>query len=316
MKAKVLKIIRKRTVKQFAAFFLLAFVFLVFSKLSNDYRQDFQIELQLNNLDDDIVLSNDSTNYVTAIVEAKGFAFLPYMFSNQIAMQFNSKSDVINTKEAFVFDVAKHKYMFEEKLGESYIIRSLKPDTIVFEYSKLASKKVPLKLVSDIDFAAGYDLLGDFEFDTDSIKIVGSEDAIASITELQTELLSLTNVNTDIKETLDVEVGKYPDVEIVPKEVSVTGSVSRFTEGTLEIPILITNKPEGVQINVFPKTVSVSFYVDLKRYNDILPSDFIVECEFPNDMSKASYLLPKLTKTPEVVKRAVIKQKRIDFIIL
>ncbi|WP_370390885.1 CdaR family protein [uncultured Winogradskyella sp.] len=316
MKAKLSKIIRKRTVKQFTAFVALAFVFLVFSKLSNDYRQNFSIAINPTNLDDDLVLIEDSTNVVTAVIESKGFALLPYIFSKTLVFDFDSKNDMTKTDEAFVFDVSKHKYLFEEKLGESYVVRSLKPDTLVFEYARLASKRVPVTLVSDISYAIGFDVLGDFSFSTDSVRIVGPEELIAPIETIETEVLKLNGVKENIQEVVELDINNLKNIEIFPKSVTVKGEVSRFTEGTLEIPVLVTNQPDDVQVNVFPKSVTVSFYVDLQNYKEISPSDFIVECEFPVDDSSVSYLVPKLVKKPDIVKRSSIKQKRIDFIII
>lgn len=220
------------------------------------------------------------------------------------------------TNEAFVFDVTEHKYLFEEKLGESYVVRSLKPDTLVFEYARLASKTVPVTLVSDISYAIGFDVLGDYNFSTDSVRIVGPEELIAPIETIETEVLKLNGVKENIEEAVELDINNLKNIEVFPKSVTVKGEVSRFTEGTLEIPVLVTNQPDDVQINVFPKSVTVSFYVDLQNYKEISPSDFIVECEFPVDDKSVSYLVPKLVKKPDIVKRSSIKQKRIDFIII
>ena len=316
MKAKFSQLIRKRAVKQFAAFVALAFVFLVFSKLSNDYIQEVNIVINPTNLDEDIVLLEDSTHVVKAVVESKGFALLPYLFSNTLDFDFDSKEDMTKVNDVFILDVLKNKYLFEEKLGETYIVRSLKPDTLVFEYSRLASKKVPVTLVSDISYAVGFDLFGDFKFDTDSVRIVGPEELITPIKTLETKVLELNEIKEDINQVVELKTDGLKNIEVFPKAITVQGKVSRFTEGTLEIPVLVTNQPDDMQINIFPKSVTVSFYVDLKNYNAISPSDFIVECEFPTEDSDVSYLVPKLIKMPDVVKRSSIKQNRIDFIII
>lgn len=258
----------------------------------------------------------DSLQKVTAVVEAKGFSLMPYLFTDEINIDIDAKSDVEKTNDTFIFNVAKNRYLFEAKLGESYVIRSLKPEILSISYSKLESKMVPLNLVSNIEYGPGFDLFGEFVLSTDSITVVGSKESISLIKELQTQPLNLENINADIKATLTVDASEYEGVEVFPKQISVAGKTARFTEGTIEIPVIITEKPEQAQINVFPKSVSVSYYVALSEYNNISPSDFIVECEFPEDLSKVSYLVPKLTKKPEIVKRATIKQKRIDFIIL
>jgi hypothetical protein len=100
----------------------------------------------------------------------------------------------------------------------------------------------------------------------------------------------------------------------IPKSVNVKAEIKRFTEGTIEIPITIENKPDNIKINYFPKSVTLSYYVDLDNYNGIATSDFIVECNYADLEENQTYFVPKVLKKPEFVKRISIKQKRIDFI--
>ena len=87
-----------------------------------------------------------------------------------------------------------------------------------------------------------------------------------------------------------------------------------FTEGTIEVPVTMTNRPEDITINYFPKTVTILYYVDLDSFGLIKANDFIVECNYEDINEEQTYLIPKIVKSPELIKRVNIKQKRIDFI--
>jgi hypothetical protein len=191
---------------------------------------------------------------------------------------------------------------------------SILPDTIVLPYSKRASKFVPISLNSDINFAVGYDIKGDFNFDVDSVKVVGSEIEVDSVTVLTTKSLVLNGVKTDISESVQIDLSDYENIEVFPKSVKVRGEVTRFTEGTIEIPINIINIPSDTVINYFPKTVKLVYYVDLDNYNSIRATDFSVECNYLDIQNNQTYFIPKIVKKPNFVKRASIKQKQIDFI--
>ena len=310
----ILDHLKKKSVKRFSIFFIVAFVFLIISKLSNDYKQNIKLKLNLVNVDDEILIQNDSSNFINAYVEAKGFSLVPLIFNNYKDLIVNAKSDATIKSNHFIFDVQKHKYLIEDQLGNSFQLLSVKPDTLLVSYSKRASKTVPIVLNRSINYAVGYDLKGDFNFDIDSVKIVGSANLVNEINSITTEELILNDVNTNIKQKLNFEILTNGDIEIFPKSVFVSGDVARFTEGTIELPITITNQPNTININYFPKTVTLSYYVDLENYNAVKGSSFSVECNYKDIGENQTYLVPKVVNKPDFIKHINIKQKRIDFI--
>lgn len=313
-KFSIIDYLKRKKVKRFSVFFAIAFIFLIFSKLSNDYKQTIKLKVNLVNLQDEIILKNDSTNSIEAYVEAKGFALIPYIFKNSTDIVLDANTDVVSKSNQFIFDVQKHQFLVEGQLGKSYKLLSLKPDTLKLSYSKRASKMVPVILKGAVNYAVGYDIKSKFILDIDSVKVVGSSSEVDKITTLFTKDLKLTEVKRDINENVLIDISEYENIEIFPKSVNVRGVVTRFTEGTIEIPIIVTNKPKNVEINYFPKTVTLSYYVDLENYNTIEATDFIVECDYSNIEDHQTYLVPKVVEKPEYVKRVNIKQKRIDFI--
>jgi hypothetical protein len=306
--------LKKRNVKRFSLFFAIASVFLIFSKLSNSYKQTIKLKVNLVNLEDEIILQNDSLNTINAYVETKGFSLLPLIFKNYKDLVVDVKTDVIYKPNQYIFDVQKHQYLIEDQLGESYKVLTVNPDTLILSYSKRASKLVPIILKSAINYTIGFDIKDDFVFNVDSVKIVGASDQIDKINSLSTELLELKDVNTNINETIKLNTIDYSDIEVFPKSVNVEAVITRFTEGTVEVPVTVTNKPNDIKINYFPKTISLSYYIDLENYNAIKTSDFSVECNYSDIEDNQTYFVPKITKKPKFVKRISLKQKRIDFI--
>ena len=310
----ILDHLKKKNVKLFLLFFVIAFVFLIFSKLSNDYKQTLQLKVNLVNVDDEILLKKDSANYIQAYVEAKGFALMPFLFDSSKVLDINAKSEVTTKPQHFMFDVTKHKYVIEAQLGSAYDVISLMPDTLLIGYSKRASKFVPVHFKSAINYAVGYDLKDNFQLNIDSVKVVGSQEVVDTMTSVSTETLSLNDLKSDLNNIVRLDISKYKNIDVFPKTIEVKGEVVRFTEGTIEVPIIITHKPKDVIINYFPKTVTLSYYVDLENYNNIETLDFKVECDFSEIEADQTFLLPKVTKKPDFVKHINIKQKQIDFI--
>ncbi len=310
----ILDHLKKKNVKRFMLFIIIAFVFLIFSKFSNDYKQTINLKVNLVNIDDEILIKNDSANYLQAYVEAKGFSLIPFVFNNSKELQVNAQNEVTITPNSFVFDVLKHQYLIEDQLGNAYDLISILPDTLLIAYSKRASKSVPVTLKSAVNYAVGYDLKEEFSLNVDSVKVVGSEEEVNKINSISTEELVLNDINSDIKNTVKLDVSAYDNIDVFPKTIEVSGDVVRFTEGTIEVPIIIVNQPENVEINYFPKTVALSYYVDLENYNAVKAIDFRVECNYAELEENQTFLVPKVVKKPEFVKHIYIRQKQIDFI--
>lgn len=311
-KSNILDVLKKRNINRFGIFFGIAFIFLIFSKLSSDYNQLIKLKIQFTDLAEEIIIKEDTSNVIETVVEAKGFALVPFIFNNTETILLNANEDVITNADELVFEVQKNSYLLEEQLGSSYKIRSLKPEILHIPYSKRASKFVPVELKTNIGYTTGFDIKGDFSLSQDSVKIVGPKDEIKDITSVVTNELKLTDVNTNINTTLKLD--DIENIEVFPKSINVEAEVKRFTEGKIEVPLTIINKPQNVLINYFPKTVLLSYYVDLESFNLIDSSDFIVECDYSQVNDNQAYFVPKITKMPEFIKRINIKQKRIDFI--
>lgn len=308
----ILDYIKKRNINRFSIFFGIAFIFLIFSKLSSDYNQTIKLKIQFSNLAEEIIIKQDTSIVIEAVVEAKGFSLVPYVFNNSKTITLNTNEDVIESEKEFVFKVQENSFLIEKQLGSSYKVRSLKPEVLHIPYSKRASKFVPIELKADINYTTGFDIKGNFDLSIDSVKIVGPDEKIANISSVLTNDLKLKNVSNDINAS--VTMSEINGVEIFPKSINVKAEVKRFTEGKMEVPLTIINKPKDVLINYFPKTVTLSYYVDLESFNEIKASDFLVECDYNEISENQTYFIPRVTKLPEFVKRINVKQKRIDFI--
>ena len=101
-KTNIIEYLKQKNVKRFSLFFAIAFVFLIFSKLSNDYKQNIKLKISLVNVDDEVILQNDSLNTIMAFIEAKGFALVPYLFKDYKTIVIDAKTDITTKKDVFI----------------------------------------------------------------------------------------------------------------------------------------------------------------------------------------------------------------------
>ncbi len=307
--------LKNRNVKRFLLFFVLAFICLIFSKLSSTYKTKLQLKVNLQNLEEEVILQpNALSKSINAYVEAKGFALLPLMFTNSKTIILDAKTDLSRVSNTYIFEVEKHRFLIEDQLGSAYRLLNIKPDTLFLEYSKMASKFVPLVLDYDFSYALGFDLKDEITLSSDSVKVVGSKSEIDGINFVSTTKIQHKNLSKNISQTINLLIPKSLGVAVFPETVSLNATIVRFTEGSLKVPVTITNLPDSERINYFPKLVTVSYYVDLENYKNVKPSDFMVVCDYSEINNSQRYLIPKIVNQPKYIKRASLKQKQIDYI--
>jgi len=316
LKSKVLKSVKNKKLNVFGLFFLLTFAFLALTKLSKRYTEDIALKINYVNLPEYRVITLDSAPKCKAVVSDYGFNLLAYHFKKH-AISVDFDKDVFIKDSNYIWVVDKDKYKIQVQLGKTTEILSLEHDTIKFPFETLAFRKVPVVLNSKISFKPGYDVLNHYKLRPDSINVIGSISDISKITKVETEMLNLKEVTDTINSVIRLKKLDNNKIKFSDQMITVSAKVEKFTEGTLEVPITIVNKPLDVSINYFPKSISVSYYVSLNNYKSIKPTDFKVECDFAEiDNSIKTFFTPKLVKTPELVKNARLKQNKVEFILI
>ncbi|WP_132706075.1 CdaR family protein [Winogradskyella wandonensis] len=287
---------------------------MILTKLSQTYNQEITLRVELSNLDDEVVILDDTTR-AKVVINAKGFNLLPYFFNASKSLKIDAQKDAQKTAKNFIYILRNNRYQIKKIFGNSIEISEVKPDTIFYNYDLLASKKVPVKFISEIDYALGYDVIDKVKLEFDSVKIVGSKKQIDTIQFLNTEVLELKGVNSDISEIVKLK-NDVEALDIIPNQLEVKGNVRRFTEGQFSIPVELINKPAEKTINYFPKDVDLIFYVDIESFKNVKKEDFKVVCDFNRfNYQEQRSLELQITKKPALVKSARLLQNKIEFII-
>jgi len=315
IKAKVLKSLN---LKQFGFFLLAAFIFLMLSKLSESSVEEVTFKIQIKNLPNDIQLKQDSSSSITAKVKSSGFGFLPLSFGGDVPVTLDAEEDLRRLKNhRYLWALGSGFQNLQLKVPESLEIITTKADSIFFPFEVLSSKKVPIQLNSDIDFALGFDMLKTLELSQDSVLAIGPIKILDSISVIETQLLQLKKVKTSIDRYVPLMQPKDEAISLNRDKVHVFGKVERFTEGSVVVPIELVNVPAGAQINYFPKNITLSFYVSLEDYKTISSNDFQVICDFQETEDRGeTYLRPRITSKSDLVKSVRANINKVDFIFL
>lgn len=300
----------------FGLFLLLSFSIWVFTKFSHTYTETATIKLNYTNLPDHKIIAMDSVPEIKVRVSAFGFRLLSYYFSNQ-SMNVDLEKDTYIANASYVWLASKAQKQIEERMGASIEVLSVNPDTVRFNFDTLTVKIVPVRLRSSINYALGYNTMDSLKLKPDSIRIIGTVKDVNTINSITTKELKLNNINDNIQQEVPLDLPKKTEqLKFSAEKVEVSLHVEKFTEGTLEVPVSILNLPEDREINYFPKTIKVFYYVSLRNYKAVTISDFSIDCDFDKATSKnQSFFSPTLTINSKFIKTAKMKQDKVEYII-
>ncbi|AJR04550.1 YbbR-like domain-containing protein [Siansivirga zeaxanthinifaciens] len=309
----VLAFIRRKKINVFFLFLLLAFVILLFTKLSKTYTNTLAFNIEKLNVPEADLILDDSVN-LNITLKTHGFKWLTYYFSKpKIVIDF--KNDVYKRDSVFVW----HKsvpYVANTQFDKQVELLNMSPDTLYFRYDVNMVKKVSVKLNSKIQYSLGYDLADHFKLTPDSIVVIGPKIKVDSIKYIETKHVVLEEVKSDINKTVDLNLSKNDnDLKYSNTKITLKGTVDKFTEGILKIPVTIINVPDSISVKYFPKEINVSYYVSLGNFNKITTKDFKVVCDYNKILKNQSFLVAELVKVPKIAKKVKVGQQRIEFII-
>ena len=314
IKSKIQSAIRTGKINKFFLFLIVSFLILLLSKLSKDYTKVVSFDIEVANLPEEQVIIKDSTHHLDILIKTYGFKLMRYYLSNpKITIDVENTQ---NINKSYLWTSLSNGGDIKAQFLDNVIVEDIKPDTISFKYDVNYVKKVPIVLLSDVKFAPGYNLKEDYELQPDSVRLIGPRVIVDEIKEIKTDTLILSDVKTDIVQTLDLVLPEQIEtIAMSSKLVRIDGDVDKFTEGVLQVPVSIKNTPQGISVNYFPKKVSVVYNTALSNYSSVEAADFKVECDFNELTDQSSFLVPKLINKPEIVRSVKINQTKIEIIL-
>ncbi|RLD30212.1 MAG: YbbR-like domain-containing protein [Bacteroidetes bacterium] len=313
-RSKIASFFSSKKVNVFILFLLLALLFSVLTKLSKDYTQTVDFNIEAINVPEDKVIVKDSSHVMQITLTTYGFRLIKYyLIKPTIKVDFQNLDR--NTTHYFWIERRELSNIVSQ-FDANIKIESINPETIAFRYDVNHVKKIPVVLDSQINFSSGFDLIEDYIINPDSIKVIGPKVLIDSISEIATMQLTMDDVNSNVSVPVKLNLPKHTEnLEFSHNQVQVSAKVERFTEGSINIPVDIINLPNEIKIKYYPKEVSVLFFTSLSNFKSISSSSFIVECDYNKLNVQDTYLIPKIVKQPNNVKNVRLNENRIEFIL-
>jgi YbbR domain-containing protein len=305
-----------RKSKMLFVFLGISFLFWMLIKLSKEYTDVVQFNVNYSNLPEGKMLQIEPRKYLDVTVKTHGFNLIKYHLNKR---EVNVDLHTVKRKKGLIYYQLANELLplIQQQVASDVEVLIVQPDSLYYHLGISKTKKVLVVPDINIQYQSGYNLLGDLKVEPNFISISGPEVIIDSITSIKTTTTTLTDVNSSIEVKLPIVIlNKKSKVRYSVDKVMVTGVVEKFTEAKLKLHFTIKNLPQNYKITTFPDQVEVIFKVGLSDYNKINKNDFKISCDYNRTVkSGLTYLIPEVVSKPSIISEIKIVPNQIEYLI-
>lgn len=302
-------------------FFLLVSVLLWYlNALGKDYITVIRYPVKYENFPKGKALISDLPEKLNLKVKGFGFTILRYKllsYTRPITLPIeNFRLEVIRKNNQYIYFMPTRytREWLNNQLGNEIQLLEVNPDTLVFRFTDVVEKMVPVKVNLNIQFEKQFMQNGKLVIRPENILVTGPQAIIDTLAFVQTKMLQKKN----LKDTLiqEVELMNQPKLTLTKSKVWIMLPIEKFTEKTFSIPIETDNAPEDYRVRTFPGSVSVSFRVGISAYDKITPYMFRAMLDYNSlIIGSSSKAKINLTKYPSIVQDIRFYPKTVDYLI-
>lgn len=285
----------------------------LFFALSNSYVYQARTVVRFVNFPQNKAFHSLQSDTVKLQIEGTGWQLL---FSK---LRINPKSVDIDLK-----DLNKQTFInLSDQLG--YINRQfsstqkivyVQPDTLYFDFSSRAIKRVPVELVSDIQFIKQYGISDAVKINPAFVTLTGPKEDLSKIHVWKTDTLKANNVGRNISSKIPLKRPSIANINIYPSYADVRIPVDEFTEKTIDVTIKVRNNRNYLDVKLLPEKVKITFMTALGNYSKIDRDFFEVMVDLDDWTEKSYKQLPlRISRFPKFCKLVRIEPQTVDFII-
>lgn len=307
--------LKKRKVKVFLIFLLCASLAWLINKLSQTYTSNTTFNVTYVNIPSEFLLANTPKNELQVRLKAVGFQFLGYHLKPKEIQLDVSK--VMHKDDSYYLTSDQIRIQLEAQLNNYSMLTDFDSDIIYFDFTSLETKKVPVKAMLELTYAANHILEGKIVVQPDSIQISGPKSQIDTISVIETELLKIDDLDNSFSKDVALKLPKQLNGTTYSNDfVRITGNVVKFSELVIQVPVTVINLPPDVKVRTFPEIVEVRCQGTLEHLKELEVIDFEVVADYTNVTSETGNRLSvRLIKYPKTLNNAMIDTNEIEFIL-
>lgn len=200
-------------------------------------------------------------------------------------------------------------------LPKGFKLVHLEPDTLHFVFQSVSTKKLPVRLRSEINPAKQFSMMGPAKLTPDSVTVTGPESIMDTLQSWPTEMLVLNGINTTVTDTLGI-FNNSSNFEVSPDHIRYEVPIEAYTEASVNVPIKSINLNSNEEVSLYPDSVTVTFLVGLSKHHAIEASQFQVVADFKDvSLSDDKYITLQMTRLPAYIKNPTVSPLSVEYIL-
>lgn len=303
-------------IRVFVVLLFLAAIYWFFTSLSEKYTYFTYYSINYTNIPENLLFQNTPVTNVEVQIEASGFEILGHKLKSK-ELQFDVSDFNALGDYKYFYLPNRQIHTIQKQLKDIKLLHFNKDSLIVY-LGNLKTKKVPIISHVKLNFKPGFKLTEQLQIVPDSIEVNGPEKFIDSIHDIKTKSEKRNDINADLNFEIDLLLpnSEKKELSFETSKVRLIGKVAKYTEGTMELPIKLPLLPEGVKMELYPKSAVVKFEVSFENYQKIDTTSFRLTCKYPIDsINKDETLELLLSKKPSFVKEYSIEPQKVTYLI-
>lgn len=276
----------KRKVQNFS--YRKAFVFLVclalssflwlMSSLEKHYTSRISIPVRYVEFPKDRQLAGQLPSQLDLVVDAYGYTLLSYKLRLAFSPVLLNVSELVDnafvngSNYRYTIFTVNHKEEIEKQISSEIRILSIKPDSLVFNLSKVVTKKIRVQPNIKVNLENQFSLRNEPVPVPDSILVSGPINILDTLRFVATRYHEYNKLSRSaIQKQL---LQPIPGLRLERDEVDLSIPIEQNTEVSFEVPIQIRNKPPDSVLKTFPAKIKVSCRIGLSKYKNLDYSTF------------------------------------------
>lgn len=287
--------------------------------LSKNYTVDLDFSVRYTNLPKNKILVNELPKEFTLHVNSFGFTLLRHKLKLSFSpLVFNVNEftrNMMETTEQSGYTILTSQYLDEiaDQLSNELNVLSITPDTLHFNFDHIVQKNVKVYPHVQIELKKQYQLSGPIRTKPDSITVYGPKSILDTLKQVSTEYQYFKSVSEAIQR--NISLVEYDNIKFENQRIVLSIPIEEYTESQLLIPVSIINKPDSINLKLFPNRVKVTYLVGLSRYSEILPGDFKLSVTWNEINPEDSRLKIEILALPPFVKSVKIIPEEVEYLI-
>ncbi len=282
--------------------------------LNQPYSPTYDIPIKVAGIPDSLHLTSQSADEISVRVSGLGVDLVRghwKLRGDTLVLSY----DQLKEQSDYLRD-AQFKKRLEAIFSEEVEVRQVSPGSLNLAVEAEVKKVVPVVFDAEIRLKPSYQLSESLLYEDHEVTVYGPPTMLDTIEEWSTEPGFVVQI--DSQSVIQVPLVRPPSgINIRPRSIEVSVHPRRYTEATIELPVMITDRPKGVEVRLDHQNVEVACLIPIEMYHETLWAlrNYKLEVPFSQLDPQIPYLIPS-PQFPSEIKPISQNPKYLSFVIV